>query len=323
MSYQPPFTITPAIIDLIAQISEQVGRLSVQPIHDLRLRRINRIRTIQGSLAIEGNTLSETQITAVLDGKHVIAPPQDIQEVRNALLAYEQMHTWNATDEKDLLQAHQILMTGLVDECGMYRQGGVGVMKGKEVMHIAPPAKRVPLLMRDLLLWLKKSAHHHLITSSVFHCEFEFIHPFSDGNGRMGRLWQSLILQQWNPLFADIPIESLVHQHQADYYLAIQQSTEHIDAAYFVQFMLERILDAMSFPQDTPQDSPQDTPPVERLLHVLKGEMSRDALQQALGLLDKKSFRQRYLLPALAHGKIEMTRPDKPNSKFQKYRKKG
>ncbi|MDQ6994936.1 MAG: Fic family protein, partial [Mariprofundaceae bacterium] len=220
-----------------------------------------------------------------------------------------------------LLQAHQTLMSGLVDECGVYRQGGVGVIKGKEIMHIAPPAKRVPLLMRDLLLWLQHSTYHPLIVSSVFHYEFEFIHPFADGNGRMGRLWQSLILRQWNPLWADVPIESLVYQHQASYYLAIQESTEHTDAAYFVQFMLERILDAFS--QDSPQVTPQVTPQVESLLNVLKDEMSRDELQHALGLRDRKSFRELYLKPALQIGIIEMTFPDKPNSKFQKYRKKG
>ncbi|MDQ7003547.1 MAG: Fic family protein [Ghiorsea sp.] len=321
MSYHPPFNITPAIIDLIAQISEHVGRLSAQPRHDLRLRRINRIRSIQGSLAIEGNTLSEQQITAILNGKTVVAPPREIQEVKNAILAYDKMNQWQADSEADLLQAHETLMLGLIDEYGVYRQSGVGVMKGNEVIHMAPPAGRVALLMTDLLQWVKVAEHHPLIMSSVFHYEFEFIHPFADGNGRMGRLWQSLILQQWNAFFADIPIENLVYQHQEDYYVALQQSTEHSDSAHFIQFMLKRILDAIL--QDTPQESPQVTPQVKLLINGIKGEMSREELQNMLGLQDRKSFRERYLKPALEAGLIEMTHPDKPNSKLQKYRRKG
>ncbi|MDQ6954991.1 MAG: Fic family protein [Mariprofundaceae bacterium] len=323
MRYQPPFSITPKIIALIAQISERVGRLTAYADHEqaLHLRRINRIRSIQGSLAIEGNTLSEQQITAILDGKRVIAPPREIQEVKNAICAYDKMNQWQACLESDLLQAHQILMAGLIDEYGVYRQGSVGVMKGREVVHIAPPAQRVPALMTNLLQWVKNSDHHPLIVSAVFHYEFEFIHPFADGNGRMGRLWQSLILQHWNPLFADIPVESLVYQFQQGYYRALQQSTEHSDSAHFIQFMLERVLDAVL--QATPQDSRQVSPQVKNLLDVMIGEMSRAALQHALGLRDRKSFRERYLKPALAQGMIEMTHPDKPHSKLQKYRKKG
>lgn len=211
MSYQPPYTITPRILHLIAEISENLGRLSIlleQPAN-LRLRRINRIRTIQGSLAIEGNTLTEQQITAILEGKPVIAPPREIQEARNALVAYEQLDQWQASNEQHLLDAHRILMKGLIDEMGVYRQKGVGVMKDGQVIHMAPPANRVNILMADLLSWLKTTPDHALIKSCVFHYEFEFIHPFIDGNGRMGRLWQTLILSQWNPLFIYIPVESM------------------------------------------------------------------------------------------------------------------
>jgi Fic family protein len=151
----------------------------------------------------------------------------------------------------------------------------------------------------------------------VFHYEFEFIHPFADGNGRMGRLWQTLILSHWNPLFANIPVESLVYQHQAEYYAALEQSTELTDSAPLIEFMLQMILDTV---QDTPQHTPQDTPQVEELLAVLKGEMTREQLQGLLGLSDRKSFRERYLHPALQAGLIEMTLPDKPNSRLQKYR---
>lgn len=319
-AYQPPSTLTPAIVSLVARIAEAVGQLSarLEATRDLRLRRINRIRTIRGSLAIEGNTLSETQITAILDGKMVIAPPREIQEVRNAIAAYDQIASWLPTREADLLAAHGTLMLGLVDDAGAWRRGGVGVMAGGQVIHMAPQADRVPHLMSDLLQWLSATDAHPLIASSIFHYEFEFIHPFSDGNGRMGRLWQTLILSRWNPLFMDIPVESLVYEHQATYYQAIGESTRQADAAPFVAFMLSRILEAVG--SATPQVAPQVTPQVERLLLAIQGDMEREALQDALALQDRKSFRERYLKPALEHGLIEMTIPDKPNSRLQQYR---
>lgn len=318
--YQPPYTITPAILNRVAQIGEAVGRLTAltDTAKTLRLRRVNRIRTIRGSLAIEGNTLNEEQITAILEGKRVIAPPREIQEVRNAVAAYDRFEQWRPEVEADLLEAHRILMTGLIDEAGIYRRGGVGVMAGGRVVHTAPPADRVPVLMGDLFQWLAAGDAHPLITSSVYHYEFEFIHPFSDGNGRMGRLWQTLILTRWNPLFADIPVESLVFEHQAEYYEALQESTNQTDSAPFIEFMLRMILDAVTAAA-TPQVAPQVTPQVRQLLKVIRGEMTREALQSALELQDRKSFRERYLKPALADGLIEMTLPDKPNSRLQKY----
>ena len=321
-TYQPPFTITPIIIGLISDISESLGRLSVlESEKSLRLRRINRIRTIQGSLAIEGNTLSEEQITAILDGKAVIAPPREIQEARNAINAYEQFENWQPTDEHHLLNAHQILMAGLIDDAGRYRGGNVGVMKGKNVVHMAPPANRVRLLMDDLLQWLATTDLHPLIVSSVFHYEFEFIHPFADGNGRMGRLWQTLILSQWNQSLAQLPVESMVHEHQSNYYQAINNSTQQTDSAPFIEFMLKTILDTIKT-SSAPQDTPHVTPQVKLLLQVLANTMapmSRDELQIILKLKDRKSFRERYLKPALDKGLIEMTLPDKPNSRLQKY----
>jgi len=225
MKYQQPYIITADILNRVAAISEAIGRLTVltDQARALQLRRINRIRTIHGSLAIEGNTLSEAQITAILEGKRVIAPPREVQEVKNALAAYDLFHTWKPYTEKDLLQAHRILISGLIDEAGLYRHGGVGVMGGQQVIHMAPPADRVPHLMVDLFGWLANTDAHPLIASSVFHYEFEFIHPFTDGNGRMGRLWQSLILARGNPLFADIPVESLIFENHAEYYQAIQE----------------------------------------------------------------------------------------------------
>lgn len=318
--YQPPCTLTPAIINLVARIAEVVGRLSarIEASEGLHLRRSHRIRTIHGSLAIEGNTLSEAQITAILEGKRVIAPPREIQEVRNAIATYEALGQWRAERMQDLRAAHRTMMQGLIDDAGKWRRTAVGVMAGEQVIHMAPPANRVPTLMGQLLKWVGSSDAHPLIISAIFHYEFEFIHPFTDGNGRMGRLWQTLILRQWNPLFADIPVESLVHEQQAAYYEAIQSSTRQTDAAPFVEFMLGRILAALT--QAAPQVAPQLTPQVERLILVVQGEMSRESLQTALALNDRKSFRERYLKPALDKGLIEMCIPDKPNSRLQRYR---
>lgn len=322
MSYQPPYTITPVIVSLVAQISEKLGRLSVLQTqqNSLRLRRINRIRTIQGSLAIEGNTLTQAQITAVLEGKTVIAPPREIQEVRNAIKAYEKLTQWQSTSEQDLLDAHQTLMQGLIDEVGQYRNAGVGVMQGEKIIHIAPSANRIKRLMSNLFNWLQHGTEHPLIRSCVFHYEFEFIHPFTDGNGRMGRLWQSLILSQWNSIFSDLPVESLVYLHQNEYYLALQQSTNKTDSSPFIEFMLQMILDGCH--ENTPQVSPQVSPQVKRLLASINGEMSKEKLMIILALKDAKNFRKHYLLPALSNNLIEMTQPDAPQSPTQKYRLK-
>ena len=320
-NYVPPFNITPAIISLIAEISQIIGRLSAQEetADAIRLRRINRIRTIQGSLAIEGNTLSIEQITAILEGKRVIAPPREIQEARNALKAYELLDEWQPYSKNDLLDAHRILMTGLLDVPGKFRTGGVGVMTGQTVIHLAPPADRVLYLMNNLLHWLKTTDQHPLIAGSVFHYEFEFIHPFADGNGRMGRLWQTLILHQWNPLFANIPVESIVHEHQAEYYAALNQSTKNAESSVFIEFMLKMLFNTISS-LPTPEVTPAVTPEVKKLISVLKNDMSRKEIQQKLGLKDEKHFREAYLHPAIAAGLVEMTVPDKPNSRLQKYR---
>ncbi|WP_151705526.1 Fic family protein [Nitrincola alkalilacustris] len=240
MPYNPPYSITPIILKQVADISEAIGRLSAQVdmSNALRLRRANRIRTVQGSLAIEGNTLSEAQITAILEGKHVIAPPKEVLEVQNALKAYDKLPHWQPANEQHLLHAHRVLMAGLLEDAGHYRQGGVGVMSGDQVVHMAPGANQVPRLMTDLLRWLQHIDAPALITSCVFHYEFEFIHPFADGNGRIGRLWQTLILSQWQPVFTDIPVESLIHQHQPAYYQALRDSTARSDCSPFIEFML-------------------------------------------------------------------------------------
>ena len=317
MTTTPPYTITPAILDLSIRIGEALGRAEEAAVgEDLRLRRVNRIRTIRGSLAIEGNTLTEDEITTLLDGRPVIAPPREIREVRNAFGAYEVFPEWSPASEADLLRAHEVLMMGLLDAPGRYRRVGVAVAGGGQVHHIGPPADRVPHLMSNLLTWLGGTDEHPLIASSVFHYEFEFIHPFEDGNGRMGRLWQTLILTCWNPLFAWIPVESLIYARQSDYYAAIRESSAKGESTPFITYMLEAIHEAISTPQATPQITPQ----VTRLLSVLKGEMSARQILHALGLSDRKSFRQRYLLPALEHALVEMTHPESPTARNQRYR---
>ncbi|MBK2124991.1 Fic family protein [Fangia hongkongensis] len=319
--YQPPYTITSKIINLIAKISESVGRLSVITNNEnaLKLRRINRIKTIQGSLAIEGNTLDESHITDIINGKRVLAPQKEIQEVRNAIEVYDHFGQWQPDKEQHLLDAHHILMKGLIDEIGSYRSGGVGVLSGQDVIHVAPPANQVPRLMKDLFSWLNTTDDHPMIVSCVFHYEFEFIHPFSDGNGRMGRLWQSLILSKWHELLAYIPVESLVYKYQKAYYQAIHDSTAQSDSSAFIEFILSMLLEAIL--ELSPQEDPQVTPQVKSLIQALSNnEMRRDALQQRLNLKDRKSFRERYLQPAIEAKLVEMTIPDKPNSKLQKYR---
>lgn len=315
--------MTAAIISLIAAVSEAIGRLEAGGNASLlRLRRINRIRTVQGSLAIEGNTLSIEQITAIIEGKRVIAPPREILEVRNAVKIYEMLDRLRPESSSDLLLAHKVLMSGLAEDAGAFRKKGVGVMAGERVVHMAPPAQRVPGLVNELLAWLQGTDQHPLISSSVFHYEFEFIHPFSDGNGRMGRLWQTLILCRQQALYSAIPVESMIYERQQQYYDALQKSTENSDSSHFIEFMLETIL-ATIRATFTPEVAPDVTPEVKKMLAMLNDDgnaMSRREMQQQLDLSDEKHFREFYLQPAVAGGLIEMTVPQRPTSRLQKYR---
>jgi Fic family protein len=247
MTTQPPFTITESMLKAVAEICEMVGRWSLESKLDLvpQLRRQNRIRTIHASLAIENNGLSEKQVSAVIDGKNVLGHQREIQEVKNAFATYEEMHNWQPSSLEDLLKAHEILMSGLVDEVGKFRSGAVGVYKDKALIHLAPPADRVPYLMQDLLNWLGKTDAHPLIASCAFHYEFEFIHPFSDGNGRIGRLWQSLILSKWQPLLAFLPVETVVHKQQSQYYQALSACDKNGNSNIFIEFMLDALRVAM------------------------------------------------------------------------------
>lgn len=321
--YKPPYTVSSKIVSLVAEICEALGRMSaLQSPQELRLRRINRIRTVHGSLAIEGNTLTEEQISAIIDGKRVVAPLREIQEVRNAVKVYDRFMNWDAANDDDLLKAHEILMTGLLDAPGKYRTKAVGIMSGeKDIIHMAPPAGRVLSLMNDLFSWLRRTDAHPLIASSVFHYELEFIHPFEDGNGRMGRLWQTLILTKWNPLFADIPVESMIYANQQAYYAALNKSTNQADCAPFIEFILENIMSAITSDQTSEQVSEQATEQVARLLQSMDNQAySGRELMTKLELNHRPTFLYSYLQPALKVGLIEMTVPDKPRAKNQKYR---
>ena len=244
----PPFIITSEAINKIAEISALLERHNITlegDEHSLRLRKANCIRTIHSSLAIEGNTLSENEVRDIFNGKEVIAPLRQIQEVRNAIHVYDIYSQLNPFSEKDLLKAHSIMMEALTDDAGRYRRGGVGVFGELGLVHLAPPANRVAELMGDLLNWLRTSNDHLLIRSCVFHYEFEFIHPFSDGNGRMGRLWQSLILGRLNSIFEHLPVENMVYANQQEYYKAIAASSSAGQSGPFIDFMLNEILKSL------------------------------------------------------------------------------
>lgn len=244
MSYTPPFTVSAEAISLVAEISAQIERYAIRLEQEdgWRLRKANRIKTIHSLLAIEGNELTESQVSDILEGKNVVAPLRQIQEVKNAIRTYELYPSLDPFKVKDLLKAHGVMMEALIDDAGRFRSGGVGVFEGERCVHLAPPAQRVPELMGDLFEWLKKSKDHLLIRSCVFHFEFEFIHPFSDGNGRTGRLWQSLILGRLHPLFEHLPVENIVYSNQQQYYEAIGESTRRADSGPFIDFMLGEIL---------------------------------------------------------------------------------
>lgn len=246
--YTPPFNITDEILHLVSEISEQIGALNVmlgERMPSPMLRKENQIKTIHSSLAIEHNSLSLQQVTDVIEGKHVLGAPNEIQEVKNALQAYQLMQQLDALEEKELLRAHSLMMKDLVDNAGVYRKGGVGIFDGDRCIHIAPPAERVPGLMSDLFAWLKQTKVHPLISCCVFHYEFEFIHPFMDGNGRMGRYWQTLLLSRWKGVFAWIPVETIAKKHQGEYYNAMAQSDAKGDSTVFITFMLRCILETI------------------------------------------------------------------------------
>ena len=249
--YIPPFNLTSNIVNLIAEISAKIERYSIrlEQSDGLKLRRINRMRTIHSSLAIEGNTLTENEVREIINGKNVVAPIKQIQEVKNAIAAYDLWPELNPFDVNDLLRAHGLMMQSLADDAGAFRKGGVGVFSEKGMVHMAPPAHNVPTLINQLFEWLSTAEDHLLVRSCVFHYEFEFIHPFSDGNGRIGRLWQSLILGKLNPVFEFLPVENMVFANQDKYYEAINNSSKIGDSGPFIHFMLGEILNPTLTPR--------------------------------------------------------------------------
>lgn len=307
----------------MAEIAGEVGRLGALegPESIPKLRHENRIKSIHASLAIENNTLSLERVTAVIEGKRVLGKPSEIQEVKNAFAAYETMENWNPSSVKDLLAAHRLLMAGLVYGAGRFRTRSVGIAHGERVVHLAPPADRVPGLMKDLLDWLKRTDAHPLVVSCVFHYELEFIHPFADGNGRMGRLWQTLILSHWNPLFAFLPVETVIHDRQADYYRVLGSCDKAGNSTPFIEFLLAAILTALREVSATDQVGDQLTDQVKSLLKILKAKpLSALECMQRLKLSHRPTFRANYLHPAHTADLVERTIPDKPNSRLQKYR---
>jgi Fic family protein len=243
----PVFTISPRAIDLVARIAEKVGELkgSGEYNRNLRLRKINRLRSIQSSLAIENNTLTLGQVTDIIEGKRVLGLPHEIQEVKNAYQAYEHLLEYNPYKVKDFLKAHQFMTSELVKDAGHFRSQGVGVFEGTKLIHAGANYQFVPQLVTDLFEWANKTDAHPLIKSSIVHFEIEFIHPFIDGNGRIGRLWQTLILSKWNELFAWLPVETVVYENQQGYYDALEKSQKTGNSEVFIEFMLNAILQAL------------------------------------------------------------------------------
>ena len=255
---QPPFEINERIMADVIEIAELVGRVSVTDKISMNptLRRTNRIQTIYSTLAIEQNTLDIEQVTAVLSGKRVIAPPKDIAEVQNAYEIYDNMDKLNPYSIDDLLKAHSVMERGLLNEAGEFRSRPVGVADSEgNILHFGTLPQYVPKLVQELLEWTEKSEIHLLIKSCVFHYEFELIHPFADGNGRMGRLWHTLLLSKWNPIFAWLPIESIIHDNQSEYYNAINVSNNNGNSTVFIEFMLSVIKQAL---QESINDKPKN-----------------------------------------------------------------
>ncbi len=295
MSYTPPFTITTDILNLVANISQQVGRLDVSALNSSpQLRKQNRIKTITGTLAIEGNTLTEEQITAIVEGKPVLGSVRELAEVKGAIAAYDALPTFKPGNLRDLLAAHGLMMSDILVNAGAFRTKAVGIHKGNVVHHVAPPAHQVSGLMAELTQWLTQSKDHPLITSSVFHYEFEFIHPFSDGNGRMGRLWQTLILSRWHPLFLSLPLESVIKDNQQQYYQALEQADQQANSTPFVHFMLSVIAEtlAQNAPANAPANAPVNASPEvaglktpEAIVTLLAAnpELTRQQLADAIG----------------------------------------
>lgn len=325
--YEPPFTSTESMFDLIFDISSRLTEIKLigHGVLTPKLRKTNQVKSIQSSLAIEQNTLSLEQVTAIIEGKRILGNPREIREVKNAFEVYHHSLEFNPMSIKDLLKAHRMMMEDLITENGRFRSGDVGVFAGAAVVHIAPPARLVPGEIQDLFEWYQASKLHPLIKSCIFHHEFEFIHPFADGNGRMGRLWHSLLLGSWNEIFYWLPIEDLIRERQQEYYNAIEKSNKVADSQYFVEFMLQIILDSLedlesvgTFDESVFEDLPDNY--IELIKLLGSDELSLAEIMVLMDFKHKPSFRKKYIIPALQDGVLEMTNPNQPNNPNQKYR---
>lgn len=324
--YEPPFTITNRIVSYVASISEKIGRITLLSDMEAKphLRKNNRIKSIHSSLKIEANSLSLNQVRDVINGKLVLGEQKEIQEVKNAYDAYEKILELDPYSIDDLKKFHGIMTRYIVEESGDFRRGEEGVFNGEQCIFMAPPAQYVPQLMNELFGWMREAQTkvHPLVLSSVFHYEFVFIYPFSDGNGRMARLWHTAILSKWKPIFEYIPIESQVEKFQEDYYDAIARCHVEGESTFFIEFMLsqiDKILDELSVQiSDDYQQIPES---VQKLLAVMEYDISYtgNALMEKLGLKSREGFRRNYLRPAMEMHLIHMTIPDKPNSRNQRY----
>lgn len=324
--YEPPFTITNRIVSYVASISEKIGRITLLSDMEAKphLRKNNRIKSIHSSLKIEANSLSLNQVRDVINGKLVLGEQKEIQEVKNAYDAYEKILELDPYSIDDLKKFHGIMTRYIVEESGDFRRGEEGVFNGEQCIFMAPPAQYVPQLMNELFGGMREAQTkvHPLVLSSVFHYEFVFIHPFSDGNGRLARLWHTAILSKWKPIFEYIPIESQVEKFQEDYYDAIARCHVEGESTFFIEFMLsqiDKILDELSVQiSDDYQQIPES---VQKLLAVMEYDISYtgNALMEKLGLKSREGFRRNYLRPAMEMHLIHMTIPDKPNSRNQRY----
>ena len=322
--YIPPYDITEEMLELTSEIMELLGELkNVNELEKLpRLRRVSRIKSIHSSLAIENNTLSLQQVTDVIEGKRVLGPQDDIIAVKNAFQTYKVIDEVNPFSIEDLIKMHKIMMNDLVDEAGKIRTSSVGVInQNGDVIHVAPPYQMVKGQLLQLFDWLKTSKTQMLIKSSVFHYEFEFIHPFLDGNGRMGRLWQTALLANWKPIFKWIPIESIIKDNQEQYYKSISLSTSEGKSNRFILFMLGVIKSALfDIIKDSRKHYSHINNQITALMSVIEAyPMSLTELMEKVGLKSRDTFRKNYILPALEAGLIGMTNPEKPRSKNQKY----
>ncbi len=320
-AYHPPFRLTHRMTAAMSAIAELLGAWKAinQGALVPALRRGNRIRSIQASLAVEQNTLTLEQVTALLEGKTVLGSPREIQEVRNAFAAYEAMEHWQPHRLDDLLSAHGMMMAALIEDAGQLRRGGVGVMAGDEVVHVAPPASQVMRLMQDLLHWLETTDAHPLIASAAFHYEFEFIHPFSDGNGRMGRLWQTLILSRWQPMLAYLPVETVIKRHHQAYYEQLGRADANADCSAFIEFLLDALEESLheAIRAERDVETPGQTPVItlgktpDRIVALLSEfpELSIPELAARLG--KSESAVERAIRKLRESGRLKRVGPDK------------